>query len=220
MSRLSDRSKPSGSLVRSFDGKAVGYAIALFAVLPILVLYIDGSVKTFVLSIQSDWGLRVAGGIAAMGSGLTDAAIAVILLVAGLRAGRPRETVAGRLGLFAVIVGSVSGQFLKNLFCRSRPLAEKSGQFFIEFPCLGKGAGFISFPSGHSITAFALAFVLARAYPRYAWLFYGLAGLVALSRVYLVKHFPSDVVAGAAVGMLSGWIVCRVAAFFPAHAHT
>ena len=220
MSRLLDRSKPSGSLARSFDGKVLGCATALFAALPLLVRYVDGSMTTFILSVQSDWGLTVATAITAIGYGLADAAIAATLLVIGLKAGRPREAAVGRLGLFAVIVASVFGQVLKNLFCRSRPLAERSGQFFVDFPCLGKGAGFISFPSGHSVTAFALAFVLSRAYPRYASLFYGLAVLVAISRVYLAKHFPSDVVAGAAIGILAGWIVCRFAAFSPMHGRT
>jgi undecaprenyl-diphosphatase len=143
-------------------------------------------------------------------------------LVIGLRAGKPREAIAGKFGLFAVIVGGLAVQVLKHLFCRSRPLplTEQSGQFFVDFPCLGKGAGLISFPSGHSVTAFALAFVLSRAYPRYGVLFYGLAGLVALSRVYLAKHFPSDVVAGAAIGLLAGWITCRFSVFSPVHGHT
>ncbi|MGB4781265.1 phosphatase PAP2 family protein [Candidatus Methylomirabilis sp.] len=219
-SRLQARSKPFWPLARSFDGRVLGYTTALFAVLPFLVLYIDGSVKTFILSVQSDWGLMVAGAITALGYGLVNATMAVTLLVIGLMAGRPREAVAGKLGLFAVIVGSLSVQVLKHLFCRSRPLAEKAGQFFVEFPCLGKGSGLISFPSGHSVTAFAMAFVLSRAYPRYTLLFYGLAGLVALSRVYLAKHFPSDVVAGAALGLLAGWIVCRFSAFSPVHGHT
>src|SRR5574337_1084732 len=159
-SRLQDRSRPPEPLARLFDSKVLGYATALFVVVPFLVLYIDGSVATFILSVQSEWGWKVASAITIMGSGLTDAAIAGALLVVGLKAGRPREAVAGRLGLLAVIVGSLSAQILKNLFCRSRPLAEKSGQFFVDFPCLGKGSGFISFPSGHSVTAFALAFVL------------------------------------------------------------
>jgi membrane-associated phospholipid phosphatase len=220
MSDLQGDSKPSASLVRSFDSKVLGYTTALFVVLPFLVWYIDGPAKNVILSVQSDWGLRVATVITAMGYGLVDAAIAGALLVIGLKAGRPREAVAGRLGLLAVIIASLSGQLFKHLFCRARPLTEKSGQFFVEFPCLGKGAGFISFPSGHSVTAFALAFVLSRAYPRYALLFYGLAVLVAVTRVYLAKHFPSDVVAGAAVGILAGWIVCRFAAFPLVHGHT
>ena len=219
-SRLQARSKPSGSLARSFDGKVLGYTAALFAVLPFLVLYIDGSVKTFILSVQSDWGLMVADVITALGYGPVAAAVAATLLVIGLKAGKHREAIAGKFGLLAVMLGGLSGQVVKNLACRSRPLAEKSGQFFVEFPCLGKGAGFISFPSGHSVTAFAIAFVLSRTYPRYAFLFYGLAGLVALSRVYLAKHFPSDVVAGAAIGLLAGWIVCRFSAFSSVHGHT
>ena len=220
MPRLQDRSKPSGSLARSFDGKMLGCTAALFAVLPFLVLYVDGSVKTLILSVQSDWGVMMAGAITALGYGPVAAAVAATLLIIGLMLRMPREAVAGRVGLLAVMLGGLSGQVVKNLFCRSRPLAEKSGQFFVEFPCLGKGSGFISFPSGHSVTAFAMAFVLSRAYPRYAFFFYGLAGLVALSRVYLAKHFPSDVVAGAALGLLAGWIVCRFSAFSPVHGHT
>jgi membrane-associated phospholipid phosphatase len=210
----------SGPLARSFDRKVFGYVAASLVVLPFLVLYIDGPAKSFVVSVQSDWGLQVATVITTMGYGLADAAIAGTLFVIGLMAGKPREALAGRLGLFAVIISGLFGQLFKHLFCRARPLTEKSGEFFSEFPCLGKGAGFISFPSGHSITAFALAFVLARVYPRYAVLFYGLAVLVALSRVYLAKHFPSDVVAGAVVGILAGWIVCRFVALSPVHGHT
>ncbi len=215
-----DRATSSSFLTQSVDGKVLACTAALFAVLPFLVLYIDHSVKAFILSAQSDWGLMAASAISSLGYGLTNAAMAAVLLVYGLKTGKPREAVAGKLGLLAVIVGSLAAQIFKHLFCRSRPLTEKSGQFFVEFPCLGKGAGFISFPSGHSVTAFTMAYVCSRVYPRYALLFYGLAGLVALSRIYLVKHFPSDVVAGAAVGILAGWIVCRVAAFSLVHGHT
>ena len=220
MPRLHNRSKASGSLTRPFDSKVLSYTPLLFAMLPFLVLYIDGPVKTFILSVQSDWGLMVASAITTLGYGPVAVAVAATLLVIGLKAGKPREAIAGKLGLLAVILGGLSGQIVKNLFCRSRPLAEKSGQFFVDFPCLGKGSGLISFPSGHSVTAFALACVLSRAYPRWTFLFYGLAGLVALSRIYLAKHFPSDVVAGAAIGLLAGWIVCRFAAFSRVHGHT
>ncbi|MGH7411303.1 MAG: phosphatase PAP2 family protein, partial [Candidatus Methylomirabilis sp.] len=97
------------------------------------------------------------------------------------------------------------------LFCRARPLTEVAGQFFADFPCLGKGYRLVSFPSGHSVTAFALASVLSRTYPKGSFAFYLLASMVAFSRVYLASHFLSDVVAGAAVGLLAGWMVCRFA---------
>jgi Membrane-associated phospholipid phosphatase len=69
-----------------------------------------------------------------------------------------------------------------------------------------------SFPSGHTMTAFALAFwVFLLTYrTRYRWWGYGallLAGLVGLSRVYRGVHYPSDVLTGAAIGMLWGALV-------------
>lgn len=204
-------SRPSRAFDRSFDSHVLGYIAALFATLPFLVLYIDGSTKGFILSVQSHWGLLVATWLSAIGYGLANAAMAATVMAFGLLAVRPREAIVGRLGLLAVIGGGLSVQVLKHLFCRSRPLAERAGQFFVEFPCLGKGAGLISFPSGHSGTSFALAYVLSRAYPKWSVIFYGLATMVALSRVYLAKHFPSDVVAGAAIGLLTGSIVCRFA---------
>lgn len=216
-SRLQAPSKPFRPRGRSFDGKVLGSTAALLAALPFLVLYIDGPVKTFILSVQSPWGLVVATWVSAMGAGLLDAAMAATLMAIGLLTRRPREIGAGRLGLLAVITGSLSVQVLKHLFCRSRPLVAKAGQFFAEFPCLGKGSGVVSFPSGHSATAFALAYVLSRAYPKGACIFYGLASLVALSRIYLAKHFPSDVVAGAAIGLLAGSIVYRFAPRFAVH---
>lgn len=61
-----------------------------------------------------------------------------------------------------------------------------------------------SFPSGHSISAFAVATVIARRYGRrHKWVpyvAYGAAGLVGFSRLPLHAHFPSDVFLGAALG--------------------
>jgi undecaprenyl-diphosphatase len=67
-----------------------------------------------------------------------------------------------------------------------------------------------SFPSGHTITAFAVAVSLAHFYPdlTFGLLFCALS--VAASRILLGMHFLSDVVAGAAIGML----LARAAVFF------
>lgn len=94
MLRSQNYQTPSGSLAQSSDRKVLGYITASLVVLPFLIWYIDGSVKGFILSVQSEWGLRVATAITAMGYGLADAAIAGMLLVIGLKAGRPREALA------------------------------------------------------------------------------------------------------------------------------
>jgi len=57
-----------------------------------------------------------------------------------------------------------------------------------------------SFPSGHAQTAFAAAVYLALLFPRGALAFIALAALAGLSRVALGVHYPSDVIAGAALG--------------------
>ncbi len=68
-----------------------------------------------------------------------------------------------------------------------------------------------SFPSGHTSNAFAMATVAQR---HYGWKLgipaYGLAGLMGVSRIHQDKHGLSDVVAGAALGYISGRTVTRV----------
>jgi undecaprenyl-diphosphatase len=58
-----------------------------------------------------------------------------------------------------------------------------------------------SFPSGHSATGFACAYVLSRAAPRLTIPFFLLAALIAFSRNYVGVHYPLDVVAGALIGL-------------------
>ncbi len=68
----------------------------------------------------------------------------------------------------------------------------------------------LSFPSAHATTSFAAAACYSVALPRAAPLFYGTAAFFALSRPYLGVHYPSDVIAGAALGTAVGRLLrCR-----------
>jgi membrane-associated phospholipid phosphatase len=61
-------------------------------------------------------------------------------------------------------------------------------------------------PSGHSATAFSLAFCLSKLYPRGRVLWFSFALLLASSRIMVDAHYLSDVFAGAALG----WLIAKL----------
>jgi undecaprenyl-diphosphatase len=67
-----------------------------------------------------------------------------------------------------------------------------------------------SFPSGHAAGSFAFAFLVWSSNRRAGWIVIALASLVAASRVALGVHYPSDVIAGAALGAAFGLAGTRV----------
>ena len=67
-----------------------------------------------------------------------------------------------------------------------------------------------AFPSGHTTTYFSLATVYAVRYPGLRWPLTAVGVLVGLSRVYQGEHYPSDVLAGAALGVGAGLLTCAV----------
>jgi membrane-associated phospholipid phosphatase len=89
---------------------------------------------------------------------------------------------------------------LKDATGRARPPVHR----------LGAAVSSSSFPSGHAATSFACATVLAALVPRLRLVFFALAVLIALSRLYNGDHYPLDVVAGALLGALVGLAVLRV----------
>lgn len=137
-----------------------------------------------------------------IGYGGWQIAIIAGLFVLGYFASRRMQ----RLGfaLFISFISSgVSVQILKHLTGRARPRKE-IGVFFAGPSLRG---GFDSFPSGHTMVAFCLAYALARFFPRYSPLFYLTAVLVAIERVLLLAHFPTDVLVGALLGLFTGMMI-------------
>lgn len=62
-----------------------------------------------------------------------------------------------------------------------------------------------SFPSSHAVNIFAAAFFLSQPLKRFSPLFYGIAGVVGYSRIYIGIHYPLDVIGGAVIGLLIAW---------------
>lgn len=94
---------------------------------------------------------------------------------------------------------------LKSLFRRHRPVWEEDRPR----PHRVRTPHSSSFPSGHSSSAFTAASVLGQGDPLWP-VYYGIAAVVASSRVYVKMHHASDVLAGAALGVGLGALARRV----------
>jgi undecaprenyl-diphosphatase len=107
---------------------------------------------------------------------------------------------------FAVLMPVLAGAIVKWIVGRGRPFVGGKANPFNFEPFAGTEA-YASFPSSHAITAFALAFAVAAVWPRArpAMIVYAL--LIAASRLVLLAHHPSDVVAGALIGVLGAMSV-------------
>ncbi len=88
---------------------------------------------------------------------------------------------------------------LKNSIRRDRP---KKG--VRDLNALITPSDKFSFPSGHTAAAFVFATLIAAFFPMFAPAAYVLAVLIGLSRIMLGVHYPSDIAAGAALGVLCG----------------
>lgn len=122
----------------------------------------------------------------------------VALVISGVTSyvGRHRARQTGVAMLAASGTSLVLATVIKRLIGRPRPMVRLMGVHL-----MGAIPPFESFPSAHAAIAFALAGVLALRYRRWGWVALLLAALVGCSRVYMGLHYPSDVVAGAMVGV-------------------
>jgi membrane-associated phospholipid phosphatase len=109
---------------------------------------------------------------------------------------------------FLFLAISLPGLFtlaIKQLVGRARPYAA-DGNAYVLNPLTWR-SDYASFPSGHTTTAVAAAFAIAAIWPRARHLAWIYAIVIAISRVAVTAHFPSDVMASAIVGVVGAAIV-------------
>jgi len=94
-------------------------------------------------------------------------------------------------------------EILKPVFGRLRPYLQMSEGI----RTLTHTGGHFSFVSAHAANTFSCAVILAYFYPRFKRYYYGIATLVAFSRIYVGVHFPGDVLFGALYGYGIGWAI-------------
>ena len=129
--------------------------------------------------------------------------IVLAVLLCAFRRTRRAGLAAGTALLLSLLVNNL---LLKNMVARIRPYEVIQGLRILIPP-----PGDLSFPSGHAGASFAAA---AAMYPYLKkpwgrWLLV-LAGLIALSRLYLGVHYPTDVLAGGLVGAFCAWLAWRL----------
>jgi len=123
-------------------------------------------------------------------------AIAVLLwLWLMIRGGKTGRTAGILLVLSIIVSDQFSSSVLKNFIGRLRPCHVLQGVRLL----VDCGSGF-SFPSSHAVNNFAGATILSHYYRKYAWGWFSLASLIALSRPYIGVHYPSDIAGGALIG--------------------
>ena len=138
---------------------------------------------------------RVSSDLSRLGAGYLDASVAGGFYLVGLAAGNARARETGLLAGEAMIDSAIVVGALKGVARRPRPgSSNNDGDFF---------RGGNSFPSGHTITAWTLATVVAQEYGKHRWVgfaAYSLAALVGAGRFTGHNHYLSDVLVGGAIG--------------------
>ena len=135
----------------------------------------------------------------------------------GRAGGNRRVESLGLHSVESILLADILGGGIKMITGRQRPFVDIKTPYSFQLWRGFAGDQYRSFPSGHTITAFAFASTLTREsqfwWPHATWyvgtIFYGGAGLVGLSRVFNNQHWASDVVAGAALGTIVGLKVVK-----------
>lgn len=96
---------------------------------------------------------------------------------------------------------------LKPWIARVRPMVD------IGAIVVGEVKNDFSFPSGHATIAWAMVIVLSRHEPRWRGMFYILASLISLSRIFLGVHYPLDVMGGSVLGIIIAWSSLTLGSF-------
>lgn len=200
--------------MKFFKSKWVLIFFIGIGILFLFIIYLDGVVMLWVRDFhRSGFPGRplfntVNRGIEIMGQGNS---LTVVLLVCyGVGKFYHRRLYeAAKYSFVGFITSGLIVQILKHLIGRGRPrltahLDHLDPLIFIG-PTLQKK--YNALPSGHAAAAFCVAYIFSKFFPRYKVIFYLLAVLVGLHRMEELAHFPSDILAGAFIGLIVGRVI-------------
>ena len=119
-------------------------------------------------------------------------------------------TAVGAVLLCFLLTDRISVMLFKDLFCRLRPSHEPTLEGMVHL-LEGRG-GLYGFVSSHAANLFGLATISCLILRKkwLTWFLFVLVSVIGYSRVYVGKHYPFDVICGALLGILIGWIVYKL----------
>lgn len=167
------------------------------------IMNIDGNILLFIQeNIRTPILTPLLIAITTLGNG------GIIWVICSMALLVPKKT--RRIGVMSIMALLMSllinNMILKNLVARTRPYDMVEGLV----PLIGKPRDY-SFPSGHTGSSFASAWVLYRQLPgKFGIPALVLAGLIGLSRLYVGVHYPTDVLFGVLGGIVSGAIAMLI----------
>ncbi len=177
------------------------------------VIHFDFELLNLIQTLHSDILDRLMIALTYLGSFGLPWLVAVIILV--MRRETRRQ---GFVILFSMAIGLLLGSVvLKHLVIRERPFNSPAAIFTMRDLLITPPLDRYSFPSSHSITSFAAATGIALRGGRWGVPALVLAALISFSRVYLYVHFPTDVIAGALIGVLCTLGVGKLADLLEKH---
>jgi len=182
----------------------IGLAIGGIVVVAVWLL-LDVHVLAWAEGVQSDFTEDVIRILNRFGGGMNPVLIVAFFLIAGI-AYLERRWVSYAIAMgIAGLAAGIAGQIVKQLVGRARP------ELWLGPSHYAPGSS-TSFPSGHTVGAFALAGVLvfASRSPAMRVIALLLAAAVGLSRILAFRHWASDVTASAIVGLIAAWIAVHV----------
>jgi undecaprenyl-diphosphatase len=190
----------------------------------VLALAVSVASMFFIDRAAADWARHLPQGFKGAFEQITNAgesgwflipfAIIVLCLAAIISPELPRLTqgvlaaLAARFGFLFLAIGAPSlfTTIVKRLIGRARPYVDLDGNPFTYMP-LAWRSEYASLPSGHATTAGAAAFAIGAIWPRSRPVMWLYALFIVFSRVVVMAHHPSDVIAGVALGAVgAAWL--------------
>jgi undecaprenyl-diphosphatase len=143
------------------------------------------------------WVVRCLDAVSRIGDGWIWYAVIVCLPWAGGAVGTSASVRMIAVGIINLVVYKI----IKRWIARPRPYRTCPG-----IRACARSLDEFSFPSGHTLHSVAFSLILTVYYPMFALFVWPLTVLIAVSRVILGLHYPSDVIVGALIGAVTAGI--------------